>query len=260
MLQRGNTVDILIDVAHWSWHPQRETRATGGGDLWIASCRFGICVGGRHPSIKDGTKKSDDIFTVNHTYFTEASVVSDPHELEYCPARTAHYSPNTTPVTGFELVMNQTAESNPVTEVTDVSSSVEAAPNALVPEASFHVAEVFIEGGLNVDASPFSPGEQWKPDESVSTNSVVCAAALTIPFSKEQFFQAEALGTIVEPQCGGCKCSKCPVPGSLYSFKEQKEFDLIMKNLQYDKEKKRWFTNYPWKCERLPCPRTKQLL
>ena len=35
MLRRGNTVDILIGVAHWSWHPQRETRATGGGDLWI---------------------------------------------------------------------------------------------------------------------------------------------------------------------------------------------------------------------------------
>ena len=43
-LRRGNMVDILIGVAHWSWHPVRETRATGGGDLWIASCRFGVCV------------------------------------------------------------------------------------------------------------------------------------------------------------------------------------------------------------------------
>ena len=76
LLRRGNMVDILIGVAHWSWHPVRETRATGGGDLWIASCRFGVCVGGRHPLIKDNTKKSDDIFTVNHTYFTESLVHS----------------------------------------------------------------------------------------------------------------------------------------------------------------------------------------
>ena len=32
MLQRGDVVDILIGVAHWSWHPERETRATGGVD------------------------------------------------------------------------------------------------------------------------------------------------------------------------------------------------------------------------------------
>ena len=39
--------------------------------------------------IKDLTRKSDEIFTVNHTYFTEVSVTPfTSHELEYCPART----------------------------------------------------------------------------------------------------------------------------------------------------------------------------
>ena len=34
-----------------------------------------------------------------------------------------------------------------------------------------------------------------------------------------------------------------PVPGSQYSFKKQKEFDIIMKNLKYDKEKKLFQAN-----------------
>ena len=79
------------------------------------------------------------------------------------------------------------------------------------------------------------------------------------------FFQAEALGTVVEPQCGGCKCSKCPVPGSKFSFSEQREFDTIMKNLFYDEGNKRWRTQYPWKFDRSVLPKNdktamKQLL
>ena len=46
------------------------------------------------------------------------------------------------------------------------------------------------------------------------------------PIDKEgMFFQLENLPLAVEPKCGGCKCSKCLVPGSQYSFKEQKEYD-----------------------------------
>ena len=52
------------------------------------------------------------------------------------------------------------------------------------------------------------------------------------------------------PQCGGCKCSKCPVPGSTYSFKEQTEFDVILKNLFRKKGENRWYTSYPWRCAR----------
>ena len=99
---------------------------------------------------------------------------------------------------------------------------------------------------LNVNAPKFLPRKSGKPDFDVSgNNSVVCAAAFTSLFSQEQFFKAESLGTVVELRCGSCKCSMCPVPGSLFSFKEQKEFDVIMKNLVYDTEKKRRFTHYP---------------
>ena len=112
---------------------------------------------------------------------------------------------------------------------------------------------------MNVGASSFSPGEQWKSDsETQDKASVICAAALTVPFTKEQFFQAEALGVVVQPQCGGCKCTRCPVPGSQYSFKEQQEFDKVMKSLVYDEEKKRWFVRLPWKCERCVLPRNEK--
>ena len=111
-------------------------------------------------------------------------------------------------------------------------------------EATGHVAQYFLAGyhsvtdkqNLNVHAATFSPGECWRSmsEKGPAGKSVLCAAALTVPFSRDQFFQAEALGTVVEPQCGDCKCSKCPVPGSQYSFHEQKEYDKIMKNLVYN--------------------------
>ena len=60
---------------------------------------------------------------------------------------------------------------------------------------------------------------------------------------------------MVEPKCGGCRCSKCPVPGSKYSFKEQKDFDVICKNLTYHEDSKRRYTVYPWKHRRKALPR-----
>ena len=45
------------------------------------------------------------------------------------------------------------------------------------------------------------------------------------------------------------------MPGSLFSFKEQKKFDLIKKNLMYNVEEKRWYTHYPWKSNLSALPR-----
>ena len=67
---------------------------------------------------------------------------------------------------------------------------------------------------------------------------------------KEIFFESESLGTNVVPRCGGCRCGKCPVPGSQFSFKEQQEHDVIAGNLIYNEAQKRWFTSYPWLCPR----------
>ena len=328
LLQRGSVVDFLIGLLHPSWHPQPAEQAVGGGDFWLWRCRLGICVGGRHPMIEELTRKSDEVFTVNHTYYTDASLVPlSSHELEYCPARSiSYYAASVVQKEGLDPISSgeekepiqitplhaadpnpfhvaepipfHTADTNPFRVAEPIPSHAAepipfrvADPNPIrvadpipprvadsvpthvtglnrqsavgVTDASYHIAECWLEdevtpkdSALNVHAPCFSPSEGSNTtSEEPSKKSVVCAAALTVPFTREHFFQAEALGTVVEPQCGGCKCSRCPVPGSQYSFKEQKEFDIIMKNLQYNKEKKRWFTVLPWKCPRSVLPR-----
>ena len=60
------------------------------------------------------------------------------------------------------------------------------------------------------------------------------------------FIEGEELGTEVLPRCGGCKCSKCPIVGHTYSFKEQQELNMIKENLSYDADQHCWITKYPW--------------
>ena len=60
------------------------------------------------------------------------------------------------------------------------------------------------------------------------------------------FFQLERLGTVVEPRCGSCRCGRCPVPGSRYSFREESELKLIEENLSYDEEQHCWVAKYPY--------------
>ena len=40
------------------------------------------------------------------------------------------------------------------------------------------------------------------------------------------------------------------MPGSVYSFKEQREFDIINEGLTYCKKSKHWFAKLPWKTGR----------
>ena len=111
--------------------------------------------------------------------------------------------------------------------------------------------------GLNVEAPSFAPGGQWTQEQhhkQVQPAEVICNVAQSCPMDGDAFFQAEALGTVIEPKCGGCKCTKCPVPGSRYSFLEQRQFDKINRNMFYDKKRKCWFTKYPWRCERSVLP------
>ena len=108
-----------------------------------------------------------------------------------------------------------------------------------------------IESDLNVSAIPWKPGVRWTPVLNNVLNSqsteAICAAVLSGPLHQEDlFFGAEALGTVVVPNCGGCKCGRCPVPGSKYMFEEQRQFDIINKNLFRVEGENRWYTEYPW--------------
>ena len=62
-LNRPNQVDILIGMDHASWHPQRVEKAVDvEGDLWIYRGMFGSCLGGRHPLVREASRRSDSLF------------------------------------------------------------------------------------------------------------------------------------------------------------------------------------------------------
>ena len=62
----------------------------------------------------------------------------------------------------------------------------------------------------------------------------------------DNFIQGEEFATEISPQCGGCRCNKCPTVGHTYSFKEEQELKLIQENLEYDEVNQCWITSYPW--------------
>ena len=91
MLDRGNKVDFLIEMRHPSWHPERVEKGVGGGDFWAYRGKFGSCVGGLCPGLAEGTKKNQNLFTVNHRSFHVSTVTHQPHQLEFCPERVVNY-------------------------------------------------------------------------------------------------------------------------------------------------------------------------
>ena len=72
--------------------------------------------------------------------------------------------------------------------------------------------------------------------------------ATHLAFSKPEdlFILGEELGTAINPKCGACKCSKCPIPGYTLSFREEQELKLIHEGLSYDEKCKCWESKYPY--------------
>ena len=62
----------------------------------------------------------------------------------------------------------------------------------------------------------------------------------------EDFYKIENLGVECKPKCGGCKCGKCSLGAKEYTIQEERELELIERNLSFDKEENRWIAEYPW--------------
>ena len=86
--------------------------------------------------------------------------------------------------------------------------------------------------------------EQFKSSQRIP--SCVTMPAKVSVSEMQDLFRTEQLGTSVDPKCGACRCGKCPVPGSRYSFREESELKLIEENLRYDSEKSCWVAKYPY--------------
>ena len=219
-LRRTQDVDILIGAKHPSWHPKiAEPAHSEDGDLWLYRGLFGVCLGGRHPFIREETRRSDALFHVNHvhhsTHNSADSTVS--HELEFCPDRITQYrDPNKISSTIPDDSLSQ--EESSQSEVLEHASAIQADPPV--------------------------------------TQDVQCFGTKTkVLKDAEMFFELENLGVMIDPKCGGCQCSNCPVLGSKYSFSEQKQYDIIQSNLFYDDHAGRWVTEYPWNLPRGTLPK-----
>ena len=76
--------------------------------------------------------------------------------------------------------------------------------------------------------------------------SCVALSTKVSPLECSDFFNSEQLGTIIEPKCGSCRCGRCPIPGSRYSFREETELRLIEEKLIYDETQNCWISEYPY--------------
>lgn len=86
------------------------------------------------------------------------------------------------------------------------------------------------------------PSGMKKPSNLHAITHATCSRELLV----NNFIQGEEIGTEINPRCGGCKCSKCPIVGHSYTFREEQELKLIQGNLKYDKINECWITDYPW--------------
>ena len=277
-LMRARNVDILIGAKHPSWHPDRAEPATGSdGDLWLYRGRFGVCVGGRHPLIQEETRKLDSLFHVNHIYHVNELRSPDSytsHELEFCPNRVMGYSnsqpSSKTGVVSDALVSSEVpAEPSPIRGVESALSGKGVSTEVSAEPSPVRGVESALSGKDELDSRVLSSSEvpsmnclSSAPITDVASVSQAVQSFGTkakVMKEDEMFFQLENLGVMIDPQCGGCRCASCPIVGSKYSFSEQKQHDLIKKNLIYDELEKRWVTEYPWKVARDTLPRNEKI-
>ena len=62
----------------------------------------------------------------------------------------------------------------------------------------------------------------------------------------EDFYTIEALSVQCKPRCGGCKCGKCSLGAKDYTIQEERELELIERNLTFSSEDSTWTVEYPW--------------
>jgi hypothetical protein len=111
-------------------------------------------------------------------------------------------------------------------------------------EASGHLLLMKNEFGLVVAGS--HPQIKMRATITQSCLQVRNAIVMHAMGGVESFFEIEGLGVMCEPKCGGCRCGMCHPGGENMSLKEEKEYQLIEKGINFDKDKGRWIASYPW--------------
>jgi len=113
-----------------------------------------------------------------------------------------------------------------------------------------HPLEVRREGKLTLYVSMFGHETKWVVAGVLGQTEkghVISMAARVSHFVPVDFLSAEALGTDLPRFCRACKkCEECQFRTNVLSFIENEEYCVILNNLSYDVEAKKWTTKYPF--------------
>ncbi len=90
-----------------------------------------------------------------------------------------------------------------------------------------------------------------QPQLSCTCKSCTCTVAVNMVsaehFQPLDFIRAEALGTDTPARCAAChNCRECKFRADSISFKENKEYEVIINGLKLDVEMKMWTASYPF--------------
>ena len=78
---------------------------------------------------------------------------------------------------------------------------------------------------------PINPIKVAEETEAATlTTSLLCSSSCDFL----NFFKLENIGVDCNPRCGSCICGNCAIGGKILSLKEEKEYEVIKGNLNYD--------------------------
>lgn len=94
---------------------------------------------------------------------------------------------------------------------------------------------------------PAVPGEA-----QVKNGETIIRSAATTNKEMFEWFKWDSIGAACDPQCGGCKCGRCPPGGKEMTLGEERELEKIKECLTYVQADKHcgtphWDAAYPWK-------------
>ena len=86
----------------------------------------------------------------------------------------------------------------------------------------------------------------------VKNGETITQTAATTNKEVLEWFKWDSIGAACDPQCGGCKCGRCPPGGKEMTLGEERDLEKIKECLTYvlaDKycETPHWDAAYPWK-------------
>ena len=195
---------------------------------------------GKHEEIQGTSRRSKALFAVNHVY--HASIIRSPeytmsHELEFCPDRWNEYlhagvlscaSEVVNPFAGVlscasDVVKSVAGVQSCATEVVNLAAGVLSCASDVINPAVgvLSSASDVVKTAVGVLSSASSALNRASDILRHVTGDVanVCFGTKAALLSGERLlFDSESLETFVEPKCGGCLCTMCPVPWLKYSF------------------------------------------